>query len=65
MKSHPTHAVERGKSVEVAWILLGTCVGFARNFFFNYYFFLIHNLFQITQKITSLSENIMLCLINV
>ena len=31
MKSHTTHAVERGMSVEVAWILRGTCVGFARN----------------------------------
>ena len=31
VKSHATHAVERGISVEVAWILRGTCVGFARN----------------------------------
>ena len=34
MKSHATHAVERGISVEVAWTLRGTCVGFARNFIF-------------------------------
>ena len=31
MKSHTTHAVERGISVEVAWILRGFCVGFVRN----------------------------------
>ena len=31
VKSHATHAVERGISVEVAWILRGFCVGFARN----------------------------------
>ena len=31
VKSHATHAVERGISVEVAWILQGTGVGFARN----------------------------------
>ena len=31
MESHATHAVERGISVEIAWILRGTCVGFARN----------------------------------
>ena len=29
MKSHATHAVGRGISVEVAWILRGNCVGFA------------------------------------
>ena len=29
VKSHATHAIERGISVEVAWILRGTCVGFA------------------------------------
>ena len=29
VKSHATHAVERGISVEVAWILRGICVGFA------------------------------------
>ena len=29
VKSHATHAVERGISVEVAWILRGTYVGFA------------------------------------
>ena len=35
MKSHATHAArarnKRGSSVEVAWILRGFCVGFARN----------------------------------
>ena len=31
VKSHATHAVKRGISVEVAWILRGFCVGFARN----------------------------------
>ena len=30
-KSHATHAVEPGISVEVSWILRGFCVGFARN----------------------------------
>ena len=29
VKSHATHAVGRGMSVEVAWILRGNCVGFA------------------------------------
>ena len=31
VKSQATHAVERGISVEVAWILRGFCVGFAWN----------------------------------
>ena len=35
VKSHATHAArarnKRGSSVEVAWILRGFCVGFARN----------------------------------
>ena len=35
VKSHATHAArarnKRGISVEVAWILRGFCVGFARN----------------------------------
>ena len=29
LKSHATHAVERGSSMVVVWILQGTCVGFA------------------------------------